>query len=44
MGGVFRAVLGYCFLVFMTRVVGRRPGTQMTPFDFIFILFVGGAG
>jgi uncharacterized membrane protein YcaP (DUF421 family) len=42
MGGVFRAVLGYCFLIFMTRVVGRRPGTQMTPFDFIFIFFVGG--
>jgi len=42
MGGVFRAIFGYCFLIFMTRIVGRRPGTQMTPFDFIFVFFVGG--
>jgi len=42
MGAVFRAVFGYCFLVFMVRIVGRRPGEQITPFDFVLIFFMGG--
>jgi uncharacterized membrane protein YcaP (DUF421 family) len=42
MGGVFRGIFGYCFLVFIVRLVGRRPGKQMTPFDFVLIFFMGG--
>ena len=42
MGAIFRAVFGYCFLVFMVRIVGRRPGKQLTPFEFILIFFIGG--
>ena len=42
MAAVFRAVFGYCFLVLMVRVVGRRPGNQMTPFDFVLVFFLGG--
>jgi len=42
MGEVIRGAFGYCFLVFMVRLVGRRPGKQMTPFDFVLIFFIGG--
>jgi uncharacterized membrane protein YcaP (DUF421 family) len=42
MAAVFRGVFGYCFLVFMVRVVGRRPGKQMTPFEYLFVFFTGG--
>ena len=42
MVAVLRAVFGYAFLVFMVRVVGRRPGKQMTPFEFVLIFFIGG--
>lgn len=39
---IFRALFGYFFLVFIVRVVGRRPGKQLTPFEFILIFFLGG--
>ncbi len=42
MESVLRAIYGYLFLVFMVRVVGRRPGKQMTPFEFVLIFFIGG--
>lgn len=42
MAAVFRALFGYCFLVLMVRVVGRRPGKQMAPFDYVLIFFIGG--
>ena len=42
MGAVFRAIFGYCFLVLMVRIVGRRPGKQLTPFEFVLIFFMGG--
>ena len=42
MAAVIRAVFGYFFLVFMVRVVGRRPGKQMNPFEFVLIFFIGG--
>jgi uncharacterized membrane protein YcaP (DUF421 family) len=35
-------MFGYCFLVFMVRIVGRRPGKQMTPFEFVLVFFLGG--
>ncbi len=42
MAAVFRAVFAYFFLVFMVRIVGRRPGKQMNPFEFVLIFFIGG--
>jgi uncharacterized membrane protein YcaP (DUF421 family) len=42
MSAVLRAAYGYVFLVFIVRVVGRRPGKQMTPFEFVLIFFIGG--
>jgi uncharacterized membrane protein YcaP (DUF421 family) len=42
MSAILRAAYGYLFLVFIVRVVGRRPGKQMTPFEFVLIFFIGG--
>jgi uncharacterized membrane protein YcaP (DUF421 family) len=42
LGAVLRAVFGYCFLVFVVRTVGRRPGKQLTPFEFVLVFFMGG--
>lgn len=42
MAGVLRAVFGYLFLVFIVRIAGRRPGRQITPFEYVIIFFIGG--
>ena len=42
MSAIFRGVFGYLFLVFIVRTVGRRPGRQMTPFEYVLIFFMGG--
>jgi len=42
MAAVVRAFFGYFFLVMIVRIVGRRPGKQMTPFEFVLIFFIGG--
>ena len=39
---IFRAIFGYLFLVLMVRIVGRRPGKQLTPFEFVLIFYLGG--
>ena len=39
---ILRAWFGYFFLVFVVRIVGRRPGKQLTPFEFVLIFFLGG--
>lgn len=39
---VFRAAFGYLFLVLIVRIVGRRPGKQLTPFEFVLIFYLGG--
>lgn len=39
---ILRAAFGYLFLVLLVRVVGRRPGKQLTPFEFVLIFFLGG--
>src|SRR3954470_15946764 len=39
---ILRAAFGYLFLVLIVRVVGRRPGKQLTPFEFVLIFFLGG--
>jgi uncharacterized membrane protein YcaP (DUF421 family) len=42
MAAAIRAFVGYLFLVFIVRIVGRRPGKQLTPFEFVLIFFIGG--
>jgi uncharacterized membrane protein YcaP (DUF421 family) len=42
MAAVLRAFFGYFFLVMVVRIVGRRPGKQLTPFEFVLIFFIGG--
>jgi uncharacterized membrane protein YcaP (DUF421 family) len=42
MDAAIRAFAGYFFLVLIVRVVGRRPGKQLTPFEFVLIFFIGG--
>jgi uncharacterized membrane protein YcaP (DUF421 family) len=39
---IARALFGYLFLVFIVRIVGRRPGKQLTPFEFVLVFFLGG--
>ncbi len=39
---VFHAIVGYFFLVLVVRGLSRRPGAQMTPFEFVIIFLVGG--
>ena len=35
-------ILLLSFLVFVVRIVGRRPGKQITPLEFVLIFFIGG--
>ena len=42
MQAIVRAFFGYFFLLLIVRVVGRRPGKQLTPFEFVLIFFIGG--
>ena len=39
---IARAAFGYLFLVLIVRIVGRRPGKQLTPFEFVLIFYLGG--
>lgn len=39
---LLHAVFGYFFLTLMIRILKRRPGAQMTPFEFVLIFLVGG--
>jgi hypothetical protein len=36
------AMLGYIFLTAMVRVLIRRPGAQMTQFEFVLVFVMGG--
>lgn len=42
MTAILRAIVGYCFLILVVRVAGRRPGKQLAPFEFVLIFFIGG--
>lgn len=42
MSTVLHAVIGYIFLVLIVRALSRRPGAQMTPFEFVIIFLIGG--
>src|SRR3954463_16273558 len=42
MNTILRAIVGYFFLLLTVRVLSRRPGAQMTPFEFVLIFLIGG--
>lgn len=42
MAASLRALLFYIFLILLVRIVGRRPGKQITPFEFVLVFFMGG--
>ena len=39
---IAHAVAGYFFLLLIVRVLTRRPGAQMTPFEFVLVFLMGG--
>ncbi len=39
---VAHAILGYFFLLLTVRVLTRRPGAQLTPFEFVIVFLIGG--
>ena len=42
MSTVIHAVVGYFWLLFTVRFLTRRPGAQMTPFEFVLVFLMGG--
>ena|SRR5579875_1304557 len=39
---ILHAIAGYFVLLFVVRVLARRPGSQMTLFEFVLIFLTGG--
>ena len=39
---IIHAVLGYFFLLFTVRILSRRPGGQLTLFEFVIVFLIGG--
>jgi uncharacterized membrane protein YcaP (DUF421 family) len=39
---LIHAIAGYFFLLMIVRILARRPGAQMTPFEFVLIFLIGG--
>ena len=39
---VIHAIAGYFLLLLTVRVLVRRPGAQLTPFEFVIIFLIGG--
>jgi uncharacterized membrane protein YcaP (DUF421 family) len=42
MDTLVRAAIGYFVLLFTVRLLSRRPGAQMTMFDFVIVFLMGG--
>ncbi len=42
MSTIIHAVLGYIFLLLVVRVLSRRPGAQLTLFEFVIVFLIGG--
>ena len=42
MSTIVHAALGYIFLMIVVRVLSRRPGAQMTLFEFVIVFLIGG--
>jgi len=39
---ILYAIAGYFFLMFTVRLLTRRPGAQMTMFEFVIVFLIGG--
>lgn len=39
---IIHAIFGYLFLLLTIRVLSRRPGAQLTPFEFVIVFLIGG--
>ncbi len=39
---IIHAAFGYFFLLLAVRVLSRRPGAQMTMFEFVIVFLIGG--
>ena len=39
---IFHAIAGYFFLLFVVRILSRRPGGQLTLFEFVIVFLIGG--
>jgi uncharacterized membrane protein YcaP (DUF421 family) len=42
MATISHAIFGYLFLLLTVRVLTRRPGAQMTLFEFVIVFLIGG--
>jgi uncharacterized membrane protein YcaP (DUF421 family) len=42
MATVIHAILGYCVLLLSVRILSRRPGGQLTLFEFVIVFLIGG--
>ncbi len=42
MNTILHAIAGYFFLLLTVRVLTRRPGSQMTMFEFVIVFLMGG--
>jgi uncharacterized membrane protein YcaP (DUF421 family) len=42
MATIVHCVFGYFFLLLIVRVLTRRPGAQMTLFEFVIVFLIGG--
>ena len=39
---ILHAIVGYFFLLLVVRLLSRRPGAQLTPFEFVIVFLIGG--
>ena len=39
---ILHAIFGYFFLLLVVRVLSRRPGGQLTLFEFVIVFLIGG--
>ena len=39
---IFHALVGYCVLLLTVRILSRRPGGQLTLFEFVIMFLIGG--
>ncbi len=42
MGTIIHAIVGYFFLLLIVRILSRRPGGQLTLFEFVIVFLIGG--
>src|SRR3978361_683509 len=42
MSTIINAIAGYFFLMLIVRLLTRRPGAQMTMFEFVIVFLIGG--